>query len=75
MSPRLLQAQNGIVSSKVSNLDENENADLGKIYASLLETYSPILLRGTNRPRAGGPDGSEARGNRRVTYPTSTPYR
>jgi len=45
----LLQAQNGILSSEISHLDEIENADLGEIYPSLLETYSPILLRGTNQ--------------------------
>jgi signal transduction histidine kinase len=49
LTQRLLLATNGRVSSKVSYLNDVENADLGKQYASLLETYSPILLTGTTR--------------------------
>ena len=49
LTQRLLQATSGRVSSKVSYLNDLENADLGKRYASLLETYSPILLSGTTR--------------------------
>lgn len=49
LTRRLLQASNGVVSSEISYLDDQENADLGERYSALLETYSPILLSGTNQ--------------------------
>lgn len=49
MTDRLSRASNGEVNSEISLLDDEENADLGAIYPSLLETYSPIRLMGTNQ--------------------------
>jgi signal transduction histidine kinase len=49
LTPRLLQASSGVVNSKISYLEDEENADLGETFPALLETYSPILLRGTNQ--------------------------
>ena len=49
LTDRLSHASNGKVSSEISQLEDTENADLGAIYPSLLETYSPIRLMGSNQ--------------------------
>ncbi|MBI5352301.1 MAG: sensor histidine kinase [Chloroflexi bacterium] len=45
----MLRARLGEVVSSVSQLDEEENIDLGVVYGQLLETYSPIWLSGTDK--------------------------
>ncbi len=49
MHEGLLRARLGEVDSEISQLDEEENKDLGVVYKQLLETYSPIWLSGTDK--------------------------
>ncbi len=49
MHEGMLRARLGEVVSSVSQLDEDENVDLGVVYEQLLETYSPIWLSGTDK--------------------------
>lgn len=49
MHEGLLNARLGTVSSKVSPLEDEENAPLGALHDKLLETYSPVWLSGTNQ--------------------------
>jgi signal transduction histidine kinase len=48
MHEGLLRARLGEVVSSVSQLDQEENIDLGVVYKQLLETYSPIWLSGSD---------------------------
>ena len=49
MHEGLSRATQGEVSSKISFLEEEENAPERAIRSELLETYSPVRLTGTNR--------------------------
>lgn len=49
MHEGMLRARLGEVISEISQLDQEENMDLGVDYKQLLETYSPIWLSGTNQ--------------------------
>ncbi len=49
MHEGMLRARLGEVVSSVSQLDQEENIDLGVVYEQLLETYSPIWLSGTDK--------------------------
>jgi signal transduction histidine kinase len=49
MHEGMLRARLGEVVSSVSQLDQEENIDLGVVYKQLLETYSPIWLSGTDK--------------------------
>jgi signal transduction histidine kinase len=49
MHEGMLRARLGEVVSTVSQLDQEENIDLGVVYKQLLETYSPIWLSGTDK--------------------------
>ena len=49
MHEGMLRARLGEVVSSLSQLDEDENVDLGVVYEQLLETYSPIWLSGTDK--------------------------
>ncbi len=49
MHEGMLHARLGEVFSSVSQLDQEENIDLGVVYKQLLETYSPIWLSGTDK--------------------------
>jgi signal transduction histidine kinase len=49
MSEGMLRARLGEVVSEISQLDQEENKDLGVDYKQLLETYSPIWLSGTDQ--------------------------
>jgi signal transduction histidine kinase len=49
MHEGLLRARLGEVDSEISQLDDEENKDLGVVYKQLLETYSPIWLSRTDK--------------------------
>lgn len=49
MHEGMLRARLGEVVSEVSQLDQEENKDLGVVYDRLLEIYSPIWLSGTDQ--------------------------
>jgi signal transduction histidine kinase len=49
MHEGMLRARLGEVDSEISQLDQEENKDLGLVYKQLLETYSPIWLNGTDK--------------------------
>jgi len=49
MHEGMLRARLGEVDSEISQLDEEENMDLGAVYPQLLETYSPIWQSGTDQ--------------------------
>jgi signal transduction histidine kinase len=49
MHEGMLRARLGEVDSEISQLNDEENKDLGAVYKQLLETYSPIWLSGTNQ--------------------------
>lgn len=49
MHEGMLRARLGEVVSEISQLDDEENKDLGGVYKQLLETYSPIWLSGTDQ--------------------------
>ncbi len=49
MHEGLLRARLGEVVSEVSQLDQEENKNLGAVYDQLLEIYSPIWLSGTDQ--------------------------
>jgi signal transduction histidine kinase len=49
MHESMLRARLGEVVSTISQLDDEENKDLGVTYKQLLETYSPIRLSGTDQ--------------------------
>jgi signal transduction histidine kinase len=49
MHEGMLRARLGEVVSKISPLEDVENANLGEVHDQLLETYSPVWLSGTNQ--------------------------
>lgn len=49
MHEGLLRARLGEVVSEISQLNQEENKDLGVVYNQLLEIYSPIWLSGTDQ--------------------------
>jgi signal transduction histidine kinase len=49
MGEGLLRARLGKVVSEISELNAEENQELGLRYVHLLETYTPVWLSGTNR--------------------------
>ena len=49
MHEGLLRARLGEVVSEISQLNQEENKDLGVVYDQLLEIYSPIWLSGTDQ--------------------------
>lgn len=49
VEPRLAQAWQGQTSSRLSNLDSDENVAERKLASQLLETYSPIRQSGSDR--------------------------